>query len=159
MLIAIGSDHAGFFLKKNIIRLIKDLKVEVEVVDVGAFDEKQSDYPEFAQKVAMKVFMGHAQRGIMICGSGIGASIACNKIPTIRAGICHDSYSAHQGVEHDNMNVLVMGARIIGPALAEEIVKTFIGAKFTGAKRHIRRLAKIESLEKDFAKIQKIKEK
>ena len=118
-----------------------------EVLDVGAFDEKPSDYPDFAEKVGAAVLDGRSERGVLICGSGVGVSVAANKIPGIRAGMCHDTYSAHQGVEHDDINVLVMGSRVIGPALAQDLVKAFLGAKFTGEERHVRRLGKVKAIE------------
>ena len=121
-----------------------------EVLDVGAFDEKPSDYPDFAEKVGRAVLEGKAERGILICGSGVGASVAANKLRGIRAGMCHDTYSAHQGVEHDNINILVLGSRVIGIALAKDLVLAFLGAKFTQEERHVRRLAKVGVLEDKF---------
>jgi ribose 5-phosphate isomerase B len=122
-----------------------------EVLDVGAFDEKPSDYPDFAEKVGRAVLDGKAERGILICGSGVGASVAANKLPGIRAGMCHDTYSAHQGVEHDDINVLVLGSRVIGVALAQDLIKAFLGAKFTNEERHVRRLGKVKALEVKYA--------
>src|SRR5205085_4439360 len=123
MKVVIGSDHAGFALKVATGDLLRSL--QHEVLDVGAFNENPSDYPDFAEAVGRAILDGRAERGVLICGSGVGASIAANKLRGIRAAICHDSYSAHQGVEHDDMNVLVLGARIIGTALAEELVRAF----------------------------------
>jgi RpiB/LacA/LacB family sugar-phosphate isomerase len=117
------------------------------VLDVGAFNENPSDYPDFAEAVGRAVLDGRAERGVLICGSGVGASVAANKLVGIRAAVCHDTYSAHQGVEHDDMNVLVLGSRIIGVKLAEDLVKAFLGAQFTNEERHKRRLAKIAVLE------------
>jgi ribose 5-phosphate isomerase B len=122
-----------------------------DVLDVGAFNENPSDYPDFAEAVGRAVLDGKAERGVLICGSGVGASVAANKLPGIRAGMCHDTYSAHQGVEHDDINVLVLGSRVIGVKLAEELVKAFLGAKFTNEERHVRRLGKVKALEAKFA--------
>ena len=148
--IVIGSDHAGFRLKNAIGDLIRSLSHSV--LDVGAFNENPSDYPDFAEAVGKAVIDGRAERGVLICGSGIGASVAANKIIGIRAGICHDTYSGHQGVEHDNMNVLVMGSRIVGEKLAEDVVRAFLAAKFTNEERHVRRLAKVDALERKMLK-------
>src|SRR5882757_3274761 len=142
---AIGSDHAGFELKIHLAKHLGELGHQV--VDVGTNNTDPVDYPDFAEAVGNAVLDGRADRGVLICGSGIGASVAANKLHGIRAGLCHDSYSAHQGVEHDDMNVLVLGARVIGPALAEELVRAFAGAKFTHEERHVRRLAKIKVIE------------
>ena len=148
MKIVVGSDHAGFQLKVNLGEFLRTLGHEV--LDVGAYDEKPSDYPDFAEKVGRAVLDGKSERGVLICGSGVGASVAANKLRGIRAGMCHDTYSAHQGVEHDNINVLVLGSRVIGVALAQDLVKTFLGAKFTNEERHVRRLAKVKILEDKF---------
>ncbi len=148
MKIVIGSDHAGFALKVAMGEMLT--KLGHEVLDVGAYDDKPSDYPDFAEKVGRAVLDGKVERGILICGSGVGASVAANKLPGIRAGMCHDTYSAHQGVEHDDINVLVLGSRVIGVALAQDLVKAFLGAKFTNEERHVRRLAKVKALEDKF---------
>ena len=145
MKVVVGSDHAGYQLKVAIAEFLRSLGHDV--LDVGAFDEKASDYPDFAEKVGAAVLDGRSERGVLICGSGVGVSVAANKIPGIRAGMCHDTYSAHQGVEHDDINVLVMGSRVIGPALAQDLVKAFLGAKFTGEERHVRRLGKVKAIE------------
>src|SRR6516225_6851349 len=150
MKLVIGSDHAGFALKVAIGDLLRALGHDV--LDVGAFNENPSDYPDFAEAVGKAVIDGRAERGVLICGSGIGASVAANKIIGIRAGICHDTYSGHQGVEHDNMNVLVMGSRIVGEKLAEDVLRTFLAAKFTNEERHVRRLAKVDALERKMLK-------
>ena len=150
MKVVIGSDHAGFRLKNAIGDLIRLLSHSV--LDVGAFNENPSDYPDFAEAVGRAVLDGRAERGVLICGSGIGASIAANKLLGIRAGICHDTYSGHQGVEHDNMNVLVMGSRVVGEKLAEDVVRAFLAAKFTNEERHVRRLAKLDTLERKMLK-------
>jgi ribose 5-phosphate isomerase B len=145
MKVVIGSDHAGFQLKNAMGDVLRSMGNDV--LDIGAFNENPSDYPDFAEAVGRAVLDGKAERGVLICGSGVGASVAANKLPGIRAGICHDSYSAHQGVEHDNMNVLVLGSRIIGVALAQDLVRAFMGAKFTNEERHVRRLGKVKALE------------
>ena len=149
MKIVIGSDHAGFQLKVAMGDLLRSLGQEV--LDVGAFNENPSDYPDFAEAVGRAVLDKKADRGVLICGSGVGASVAANKLMGIRAAVCHDTYSAHQGVEHDDMNVLVLGSRIIGVKLAEDLVKAFLGAKFTNEDRHVRRLNKIKIMEAHFA--------
>jgi len=151
MRLVVGSDHAGFQLKNEMASLLKTLGHEV--LDVGAYDERPSDYPDFAEAVGRAVLDGRAERGVLICGSGVGASVAANKLVGIRAGMCHDTYSAHQGVEHDNMNVLVLGSRVVGVMLAEDLVKAFLGAQFTGEERHVRRLAKVKALEEKMSKI------
>jgi ribose 5-phosphate isomerase B len=122
----------------------------MEVLDVGAFNENPSDYPDYAEAVGRAVLDGKAERGVLICGSGVGASVAANKLPGIRAAVCHDSYSAHQGVEHDDMNVLVLGSRVVASKLSEDLVRAYIGAKFTHEERHVRRLGKIKALEAKF---------
>jgi ribose 5-phosphate isomerase B len=149
MKIVIGSDHAGFQLKVAMGDVLRALGQEV--LDVGAFNENPSDYPDFAEAVGRAVLDGKADRGVLICGSGVGASVAANKLLGIRAAVCHDTYSAHQGVEHDDMNVLVLGSRIIGVKLAEDLVKAFLGARFTNEDRHVRRLNKIRAMEARFA--------
>ena len=146
MRIVIGSDHAGFEMKKTVVRRL--LKVgELEVVDVGSYNTDPVDYPDYAEAVGLAIQEGRADRGIIICGSGVGASVAANKLPGVRAGLCHDTYSARQGVEHDDMNVLALGARVIGPELARDLAITFVRATFSGGERHRRRLAKIQALE------------
>jgi len=147
MKVAVGSDHAGFALKQELAEL---LRKDHEVVDVGAHSAEPSDYPDFAEAVGRAVLDGLAERAVLVCGSGVGASVAANKLPGIRAAICHDAYSAHQGVEHDDMNVLVLGGRIVGPALAQELVWAFVGARFSGDERHLRRLQKVIALEKRY---------
>jgi RpiB/LacA/LacB family sugar-phosphate isomerase len=148
MRIVIGSDHAGFEMKGAIAKHLRDLRHEV--VDVGTNSTDPVDYPDFAEAVGKAVLDGRADRGVLICGSGVGASVAANKVRGIRAGLCHDSYSAHQGVEHDDMNVLVLGARVIGFALAQDLVSAYIGAKFTNEERHVRRLNKVKAIEARF---------
>jgi RpiB/LacA/LacB family sugar-phosphate isomerase len=147
MNIVLGSDHAGYEMKNML--LIELKAAGHNVIDVGAHGTEPSDYPDFAAAVGRTVLEGRAERGILICGSGVGAAVAANKVRGIRAGLCHDNYSAHQGVEHDDMNVLVLGSRIIGSALARELATTFLAARFTGEERHQRRLAKIKRLESE----------
>ena len=144
--IALGTDHAGFEFKNQLANILT--KQGIEVLEVGAHSyDAEDDYPDFSEAVARAVADGQAERGILVCGSGVGASIAANKIKGIRAAMCHDTYSAHQGVEHDDMNVLCMGARIIGIELAREIATAFLGASFSGEPRHARRLAKVMAIE------------
>jgi ribose 5-phosphate isomerase B len=147
MKLVISSDHAGFPLKEDVRAYLA--KAGHEVVDLGTYKpDPQDDYPDFAERVGQALKEGVAPRGILICGSGVGVCVAANKIPGIRAGMCHDTYSAHQGVEHDDMNVIVLGARIIGSALAFDVVTTFIGAKFlSGEERFVRRYKKVLAIE------------
>src|SRR5213594_4008360 len=145
MRVAIGADHAGFWLKQELVTYTKSLTHEV--LDMGTNSDQPVDYPDYAEAVAVAVLEGKADRGVLVCGSGVGATVAANKIPGIRAGLCHDTYSAHQGVEHDDMNVLVLGARVIGPALALELARVYLEAKFSREERHRRRLEKIARLE------------
>ncbi len=149
MRIAIASDHAGFPLKELVRVHVASLGHNVQ--DLGAYDTTPSDYPDFAVKVGTALMKGEADRGILICGSGVGVCIAANKMPGVRAGMCHDTYSAHQGVEHDEMNVLVMGARIIAEALAFECVESYLRANFIGSEeRFVRRLNKVFAIEKKY---------
>jgi RpiB/LacA/LacB family sugar-phosphate isomerase len=148
MKIALGSDHAGFDLKQDLLAYLQSLGHTVS--DVGVYNDEPADYPDYAEAVGLAVIKKSVDRGIVICGSGVGASVAANKIPGIRAGNCHDSYSAHQGVEHDDMNVLVLGARVIGTYLARELVLNFLNARFSGEERHRRRLEKTIELEKRY---------
>ncbi len=150
MRIVIGADHAGFEMKQTIVGYLRHL--EHDVIDVGTDSDSPVDYPDFAEAVGKAISDGAAERGVLICGSGVGASVAANKIPGIRAGLCHDSYSAHQGVEHDDMNVLVLGGRVIGVELAQELVNHFLGAKYSDEERHRRRVAKIKALEQRYGK-------
>jgi len=149
MKIAVACDHAGFPLKSTILEVIR--KSGNEVLDLGTDGAVAVDYPDYADKLGRAIRDGQAERGILLCGSGVGACIAANKLHGIYAGICHDTYSAHQGVEHDDMNVLCIGARIIGPEPAGEIVQAFLKARFTGndpgQERHKRRVAKVRALE------------
>jgi ribose 5-phosphate isomerase B len=144
--LVISSDHAGFALKEEVRGHLAN--AGHEVVDLGAYNDDPSDYPDFAEKVGLALKNGIAPRGILICGSGVGVSVAANKMPGIRAAICHDTYSAHQGVEHDEMNVVVLGARIIGSALAFEVVDAFLQAKFIDTEeRYVRRFNKVMAIE------------
>jgi len=147
MRVAIGADHAGFELKNHLKSVIEAAGHEVEDVGAHAYD-KNDDYPTPSFAVADAVAGGKVERGIIICGSGVGANVAANKVRGVRAGTCHDTYSAHQGVEHDDMNVLTMGARIVGRAVAEELVAAFLGARFSEDERHVRRLEKVLAREK-----------
>jgi len=145
MHVAVASDHAGFSLKETVRVYLGGLGHTVE--DLGTCDTTPVDYPDFAEAVATAILSERVERAVLICGSGVGASVAANKFRGIRAGLCHDTYSAHQGVEHDHMNVLVLGGRVIGEALAHELVGAFASAKESQEDRHLRRLAKIEAIE------------
>ena len=145
MKVAIGADHAGYALKQELIPWLQSIGHDPS--DLGTNSPEPVDYPDVAALVAGAVLAGTVERGVLICGSGVGASVAANKLPGIRAGLCHDTYSAHQGVEHDDMNVLVLGARVIGVELARELTRFFLEARFTHEQRHERRLAKIRALE------------
>jgi ribose 5-phosphate isomerase B len=149
MRLTIGSDHAGFDLKKVLIDHLRQMGHQVN--DAGTYSTDPVDYPDFAEAVALSLLGGECERGILICGSGVGAAVAANKIPGVRAGLCHDGYSAHQGVEHDDVNVLVLGARVIGSELAKDLCTIFLKARFTGEERHRRRLAKTLSIEQRYA--------
>jgi ribose 5-phosphate isomerase B len=146
MKIALACDHGGYPLKN----VIKECVLECGhiVIDLGTDSTESVDYPDFAEKLGLAITQGEAERGILICGSGVGASIAANKIKGIYAGLCHDTYSAHQGVEHDNMNVLCLGARVIGDELAKELVNAFLNAQFSHGERHVRRVNKVYKIEK-----------
>ena len=148
MRIVVGADHAGYILKQEVAEALR--QAGHEVLDVGTNSTAPVDYPDSAEAVAKAVMDGRSERGVLICGSGVGASVAANKLPGIRAAVCHDTYSAHQGVEHDDMNVLVLGGRIVGTALALELVRAFVAARYSGEERHARRLAKVIALESRF---------
>ena len=150
MRIAVGADHAGFALKQILAKYLRDRGHEV--IDLGTNSDQPVDYPDFAEAVSKAILDGRAERGVLICGSGVGASVSANKIPGIRAGLCHNTYSAHQGVEHDDMNMLVLGARVIGVEMARELVNHFLAAKFNGEERHRRRVEKINALERRYGK-------
>jgi len=145
MRIAIGADHGGYVLKEDIVALLQ--QAGHQVADVGAHAlDSSDDYPDFTRLVGEAIQRGEVERGIVICGSGVGACVAANKLRGIRAGLCHDTYSAHQAVEHDNINVLCLGARVIGVEVAKELVQAFVRAQFSGEQRHVRRLAKVEAM-------------
>ena len=153
MRIAFAADHAGAVLKDELLVRLLAAGLGHELVDLGGDgSDPTDDYPDFAQRLGNAIVGGEADRGILICGSGVGASVAANKIRGIRAAVCHDTYSAHQGVEHDDMNVLVLGGRIIGPALAHELVEAFVKARYTADERHARRLAKVKAIEARYSK-------
>ncbi len=149
MRVSLGTDHAGFYLKEELAARLE--KAGHEVLDVGAFDAEPSDYPDSAAAVARAVASGDVERGIVVCGSGAGASIAAGKIIGIKAATVHDVYTAHQAVEHDGLNVLSLGARVVGSELAWEITEAFLFAEFSGEERHLRRLAKVEELDRNRA--------
>ena len=151
MKIAIAADHAGYPLKQVI---VSDLRAAGhDITDLGTHDPNQpDDYPDFARLACEAIRHGNAERAVVVCGSGVGVTIVANKFPGIRAGLCHDYYSAHQGVEHDDMNVLCLGARIIGQEVAREIVQAFLTAHYTGEERHARRLQKVQAIEREFLK-------
>jgi|SRR5579859_157836 len=148
MRIVLGSDHAGFELKRLLVQHLE--QNGHQVLDVGTNSTAPVDYPDFAEAVALSVVRGESERGVLICGSGVGASVAANKVKGIRAGLCHDTYSAHQGVEHDDVNVLVLGARVIGVELAKELSLAFLNARFTREERHQHRLNKVLAIEKRY---------
>ncbi len=147
MKVAVAFDHAGFSMKEPVIEAV--VEAGHDPVDLGTFSYDSVDYPDYAEKVGLALRNGEAERGILVCGSGVGACIAANKMKGIYAALCHDTYSAHQGVEHDDMNVLCLGGRIIGPELAKELVKSFLGARYSGEERHARRVGKIKKLEEN----------
>ena len=147
MRIAVAADHGGYPLKTVIVPYLRGLGHEV--ADLGTTSTEPVDYPDYARALARRLEEGSAERGVLICGSGVGACVAANKVPGIRAAVCHDTFSARQGVEDDNMNVLCLGSRVIGPELAKELVQTFLAASFSGAERHVRRLAKVREIEQE----------
>jgi len=147
MKVVIASDHGGFEYKQQLIKIISDQ--DFEITDLGAFNDSPSDYPDYAEAVANAILSNKAEKGILICGSGAGVSVAANKFKGIRAAVCHDTYSAHQCVEHDDVNVLCMGQRVIGIELAKEIVFAFLAAKFSHEERHERRLGKVKTIEEN----------
>lgn len=147
--VALAADHAGLDMKQSLAQYLRDQGYEVHDLGSHACDP-QDDYPDFSEALASAVAEGRVERGVLICGSGIGASVAANKVPGVRAGLAHDTYSAHQGVEHDDMNVLVLGSRVIGPELARELARTFLEARFSGEERHLRRLSKVQAIERHY---------
>ena len=146
MRIAVATDHAGFPLKQVVLDELQ--RLGHEAIDLGTHSTEPVDYPDYAEALGDAIVEGRADRGVLLCGSGVGASVAANKMRGVRAAVCHDTYSAHQGVEHDDMNVLTIGARVIGPELAVELVRAFAGARFSGEERHRRRLDKVLAMEK-----------
>lgn len=151
MKIALGADHAGVSLKDELMKTVR--AAGHEPIDLGGDgSDPGDDYPDYAEKVGQAIRAGEAERGILVCGSGVGVSVAANKMPGVRAAICHDTYSAHQGVEHDDMNVLVLGERVVGQALAQEVTRAFLGAQFSGEARHVRRLNKVKAIEAEYTK-------
>jgi RpiB/LacA/LacB family sugar-phosphate isomerase len=146
--VAVGSDHAGFSLKQQLATWLAEQGHAV--IDLGTYSEEPVDYPDYAAAVAHAVRDDRADRGVLVCGSGAGAAVAANKVRGIRATVAHDTYTAHQAVEHDDVNVLSLGSRVVGSSLAKELCEAFLGADFSGEERHVRRLAKIETLEDDF---------
>jgi ribose 5-phosphate isomerase B len=148
MRVAFSADHAGAAMKDGLIRRLGAAGLGHELIDLGGDgSDPNDDYPDFAQRLGEAVRGGAADRGILICGSGVGASVAANKMHGIRSAVCHDTYSAHQGVEHDDMNVLTLGSRVIGPEPAYECAVAFLAARFSGAERHVRRLGKVKAIE------------
>jgi RpiB/LacA/LacB family sugar-phosphate isomerase len=150
MRVAVGADHAGYDLKQILVAYLRHRGHEV--IDVGTNSDDPVDYPDYAEALSKVIVEQRAERGVLICGSGVGTSVSANKIPGIRAGLCHNTYSARQGVEHDDMNVLVLGARVIGIELARELVDNFLVARFCGEERHRRRVEKIKALEERYGK-------
>jgi ribose 5-phosphate isomerase B len=149
MRIVLGADHAGFELKRDLAASIA--QQGHEILDVGTFTAAPVDYPDIAEAVATAIRNGQVDRGVILCGSGAGVAVAANKFPGIRAAVCHDAYTAKQAVEHDDVNVLCLGARVVGPALAKTLVDTFLAATFSAEDRHLRRLAKIDAIESKFS--------
>ena len=147
MRVAVGADHAGYRYKETLAEQLRE--AGHDVLDLGTDGEEPVDFPDYAAAVARALVAGRVERGLLVCGSAVGVSIAANKFPGVRAGVCHDTYSAHQGVEHDDMNVLCLGERVIGIELAREVLTTFMSARFDGAERHRRRLAKVEAIERE----------
>ena len=150
MRISVAADHNGYELKNEISEILK--RDGHDVIDIGPHSlDPSDDYPDFAKPLAKSVSSGETDRGIMVCGSGVGASVAANKVKGVRAAVCHDIYSAHQGVEHDNMNILCLGSRIVGTEVVRELVSAFISAEYTNEERHARRLNKVIEMENDFS--------
>lgn len=150
MRVAVGADHAGFELKRDLAGMLA--QNGHEILDLGTHSTAQVDYPDIAEAVATAVRNGQVDRGVLVCGSGAGVAVAASKFPGVRAAICHDCYTARQAVEHDDVNVLCIGARVVGPALARALVEIFLGAAFDAEERHLRRLAKIDAIESRFAR-------
>ena len=149
MRVGFAADHAGAALKAELLRRVAAAEPGLELVDLGGDgSDPTDDYPDFSLRLGLAVREGEVDRGVLICGSGVGASIAASKIRGVRAAVCHDGYSAHQGVEHDDMNVLCLGSEVIGPSLAAELVRAFLGARFDGGERYVERLRKVEEMER-----------
>jgi RpiB/LacA/LacB family sugar-phosphate isomerase len=146
MRVAVGADHAGYPLKVDLVRFL--VEQGHEVMDLGTQSTEPVDFPEYAKKVGQEVQRGNADRGVLVCGSGVGACVAANKLRGIRAALCHDTYTAHQGVEHDDVNVLCLGGRVVGPALAYDILRSWLGARYVGTGRHKRRVDQILEIER-----------
>jgi ribose 5-phosphate isomerase B len=148
MIVAVGCDHAGYTLKPRIFRAIEE--AGHEILDCGAYElDPEDDYPDFARAVGEALIDGRAERGVLLCGSGVGVAVAACKMPDVRAAMAHDTFSARQGVEDDGLNVIALGSRVIGPELAAEVVDAFLAARFSGAARHLRRSKKIDAIERD----------
>jgi ribose 5-phosphate isomerase B len=145
MRVAVGTDHAGFPLKQRVLETVRALGHEA--LDLGTTSTEPVDYPDIARAVGEAIQQGRAERGVLVCGSGVGAAVSASKLRGIRSAVCHDTYSAHQGVEHDDMNVLALGSRVIGAEVALELVSAFLKASFSGEERHVRRLRKVAALE------------
>lgn len=152
MRIAFAADHAGAAMKDGLIRRLLAADGGHRLIDLGGDgSDPTDDYPDFAQRLGEAIAGGEADRGILICGSGVGASVAANKMRGIRAAVCHDTYSAHQGVEHDDMNVLCLGSEVVGPSLAADLVRTFLGASFDGGERYVQRLEQVAQMEREMS--------
>jgi ribose 5-phosphate isomerase B len=150
--VAVGADHAGYRYKDMLAELLREMGHQV--LDLGTDSEESVDYPDYARAVAEAVISDRADRGVLVCGSAVGVCIVANKLPGIRAGVCHDTYSAAQGVEHDDMNVLCLGERVIGVELARAVLRAFMGAEFSGEPRHRRRLEKLRRVESEYARVE-----
>ena len=150
MRIAVGADHAGFEMKRDLAAAMA--QQGHEILDLGTHSSAPVDYPDIAEAVAMAIRNGQVDRGLIVCGSGAGVAVAASKFPGVRAAVCHDAYTARQAVEHDDLNVMCLGARVVGPALARVLAEAFIGASFSAEDRHLRRLAKIDAIESKFGR-------
>ncbi len=150
MRVAVGADHAGFEMKRDLAGVLA--QQGHEILDLGTHSSAAVDYPDIAEAVATAIRNGQVDRGVIVCGSGAGVAVAASKFPGVRAAVCHDCYSARQAVEHDDVNVMCLGARVVGPALARALAEEFLGATFTAEERHLRRLAKVDAIESRFTK-------
>ena len=152
MRIAFAADHGGAALKGELLRTLRSIAPEHDFIDLGGDGSDQADdYPDYARRIGRAIREGDVERGILICGSGVGAAVAASKMRGIRASVCHDTYSAHQGVEHDDMNVLCLGSEVVGPSLARDLITTFLAARFDGGERYVKRLQMIEDIERNAA--------